>query len=148
LGYEKYDFDVPVGENGDCYDRFLVRMEEMRQSIKIIKQVLADFPEGEINVGDTKSTLPEKERVLMSMEELIHHFIVATQGIEAPEERFILPLKIPKGNSASTFTRKAAESRIGSRFAPRLSSTLVSVPTSSKATWFLTSQPFSARSTS
>ena len=148
LGYEKYDFDVPVGENGDCYDRFLVRMEEMRQSIKIIKQVLADFPDGEINVGDSKSTLPDKERVLMSMEELIHHFIVATQGIEAQRARFILPLKTPKGSSASTFTRKAAESRIGSRFAPRLSSTLASVPTSSKAIWFLTSQPFSARSIS
>jgi NADH-quinone oxidoreductase subunit D len=87
LGYEKYDFDIPVGENGDCYDRFLVRMEEMRQSIKIIKQVLADFPEGEINVGDTKSTLPEKERVLMSMEELIHHFIVATSRDRGPRGR-------------------------------------------------------------
>ena len=97
LGYEKYDFDIPVGENGDCYDRFLVRMEEMRQSIKIIKQVLADFPEGEINVGDTKSTLPEKERVLMSMEELIHHFIVATQGIEAPEGEVYFAAENPKG---------------------------------------------------
>ena len=97
LGYEKYDFDIPVGENGDCYDRFLVRMEEMRQSIKIIKQVLADFPEGEINVGDTKSTLPDKERVLMSMEELIHHFIVATQGIEAPEGEVYFAAENPKG---------------------------------------------------
>ena len=97
LGYEKYDFDIPVGENGDCYDRFLVRMEEMRQSIKIIKQVLGDFPEGEINVGDTKSTLPDKERVLMSMEELIHHFIVATQGIEAPEGEVYFAAENPKG---------------------------------------------------
>ncbi|MGD1978401.1 MAG: NADH dehydrogenase (quinone) subunit D [Akkermansiaceae bacterium] len=97
LGYEKYDFDIPVGENGDCYDRYLVRMEEMRQSIKIIRQVLADFPEGEINVGDTKSTLPEKERVLMSMEELIHHFIVSTQGIEAPEGEVYFAAENPKG---------------------------------------------------
>ncbi|MGB0145502.1 MAG: NADH dehydrogenase (quinone) subunit D, partial [Akkermansiaceae bacterium] len=97
LGYEKYDFDIPVGENGDCYDRYLVRMEEMRQSIKIIRQVLADFPEGEINVGDTKSTLPDKERVLMSMEELIHHFIVSTQGIEAPEGEVYFAAENPKG---------------------------------------------------
>ena len=97
LGYEKYDFDIPVGENGDCYDRYLVRMEEMRQSINIIRQVLADFPEGEINVGDTKSTLPDKERVLMSMEELIHHFIVSTQGIEAPEGEVYFAAENPKG---------------------------------------------------
>ena len=97
LGYEKYDFDIPVGENGDCYDRYLVRMEEMRQSISIIRQVLADFPEGEINVGDTKSTLPDKERVLMSMEELIHHFIVSTQGIEAPEGEVYFAAENPKG---------------------------------------------------
>ena len=97
LGYEKYEFDIPVGENGDCYDRYLVRMEEMRQSIKIIRQVLADFPEGEINVGDTKSTLPDKERVLMSMEELIHHFIVSTQGIEAPEGEVYFAAENPKG---------------------------------------------------
>jgi NADH-quinone oxidoreductase subunit D len=97
LGYEQYDFDIPVGENGDCYDRYLVRMEEMRQSIRIIRQVLANFPEGEINVGDTKSTLPEKERVLMSMEELIHHFIVSTQGIEAPEGEVYFAAENPKG---------------------------------------------------
>lgn len=97
LGYEQYDFDIPVGENGDCYDRYLVRMEEMRQSIRIIRQVLANFPEGEINVVDTKSTLPEKERVLMSMEELIHHFIVSTQGIEAPEGEVYFAAENPKG---------------------------------------------------
>ncbi len=97
LGYEQYEFDIPVGENGDCYDRYLVRMEEMRQSIRIIRQVLANFPEGEINVGDTKSTLPEKERVLMSMEELIHHFIVSTQGIEAPEGEVYFAAENPKG---------------------------------------------------
>ena len=97
LGYEKYDFDVPVGENGDCYDRYLVRMEEIRQSIRIIRQVLDTMPEGDINVVDPKSTLPEKERVLMSMEELIHHFIVATQGIEAPAGEVYFAAENPKG---------------------------------------------------
>ena len=97
LGYEKYDFDIPVGENGDCYDRYLVRMEEMRQSIKIVRQVLANFPEGDINVVNSKSTLPDKERVMMSMEELIHHFIVATQGIEAPAGEVYFAAENPKG---------------------------------------------------
>ncbi|MGJ8694755.1 MAG: NADH dehydrogenase (quinone) subunit D [Verrucomicrobiaceae bacterium] len=97
LGYEKYEFDVPVGENGDCYDRYLVRMEEMRQSIKIVRQVLDTMPEGEINYIDPKSVLPNKERVLMSMEELIHHFIVSTQGIEAPVGEVYFAAENPKG---------------------------------------------------
>ena len=64
LGYEKYDFDIPIGENGDSYDRYLVRMEEMRQSIRIIRQVLADLPEGGVNIADSKNLLPAKEKVM------------------------------------------------------------------------------------
>ncbi|QQL44262.1 NADH dehydrogenase (quinone) subunit D [Sulfuriroseicoccus oceanibius] len=97
LGYEQYEFDIPVGENGDSYDRYLVRMEEMRQSIRILKQALKSLPSGPINVVDPKSTLPQKERVLMSMEELIHHFIVATQGIDAPEGEVYFAAENPKG---------------------------------------------------
>lgn len=97
LGYEKYEFDVPVGEVGDCYDRYLVRMEELRQSIHIVRQVLDTMPEGPINVADSKSSLPEKEKVLMKMEELIHHFIVATQGIEAPAGEIYFGAENPKG---------------------------------------------------
>ena len=97
LGYEKYDFDVPIGETGDSFDRYLVRMEEMRQSVKILRQILADMPKGEINVVDPKNRLPRKERVLMSMEELIHHFIVATQGIDAPEGEVYFGAENPKG---------------------------------------------------
>ena len=97
LGYEKYDFDIPIGEHGDCYDRYLVRMEEMRQSVRILRQVLKTMPDGPINVVDPKSTLPDKERVLMSMEELIHHFIVATQGIDAPEGEVYFGAENPKG---------------------------------------------------
>ncbi len=97
LGYERYEFDVPVGTTGDCYDRYLVRMEEMRQSVAIIRQVLDKLPGGPINVGDPKSSLPEKERVLMKMEELIHHFIVATQGIDAPVGEVYFGAENPKG---------------------------------------------------
>jgi len=97
LGYEKYDFDVPIGENGDCYDRYLVRMEEMRQSIKILRQVLDTMPDGDINIVDPKNVLPGKERVMMKMEELIHHFIVSTQGIEAPAGEIYFAAENPKG---------------------------------------------------
>jgi len=97
LGYENYDFDIPIGENGDSYDRYLCRMEEMRQSIRIIRQVIADLPDGPVNIADSKNMLPAKEKVLTSMEELIHHFIVATQGIEAPAGEVYFGAENPKG---------------------------------------------------
>ena len=97
LGYEQYDFDIPVGKVGDCYDRYQVRMEEMRQSVNILRQVCQKMPNGAVNITDPKSTLPDKERVLMSMEELIHHFIVATQGIDAPEGEVYFGAENPKG---------------------------------------------------
>ena len=97
LGYEQYEFDVPVSDDGDCYGRYLVRMEEMRQSLRIVEQVLDKMPDGPINVVDPKNTLPEKEKVLMSMEELIHHFIVTTQGIDAPKGEIYFGAENPKG---------------------------------------------------
>ncbi len=97
LGYEKLDFEIPIGKVGDSYDRYLVRMEEMRQSVHILRQVCREMPDGPINVVDPKGALPEKERVLMSMEELIHHFIVATQGIDAPEGEVYFGAENPKG---------------------------------------------------
>jgi NADH-quinone oxidoreductase subunit D len=97
LGYEKYDFDIPVGKVGDCYDRYLVRMEEMRQSVSILRQACQKIPKGPVNITDPKATLPDKERVLMSMEELIHHFIVATQGIDAPKGEVYFGAENPKG---------------------------------------------------
>lgn len=97
LDYEKYEFDIPVGAVGDCYDRYLVRMEELRQSVRIIRQVLDTLPDGPINVEDHKNRLPEKERVLMSMEELIHHFIIATQGVDVPPGEVYFGHENPKG---------------------------------------------------
>lgn len=97
LGYEKYDFDIPIATEGDCYARYQVRMEEVRQSIRIIRQVLDTIPSGPINLVDPKGVLPQKERVLMSMEELIHHFIVATQGLEAPKGEVYFGAENPKG---------------------------------------------------
>lgn len=97
LGYEKYDFDIPIATEGDCYARYLVRMEEMRQSIRICRQVLANMPDGPVNIMDHKNVLPEKEGVMTKMEDLIHHFIVSTQGIDAPAGEVYFGHENPKG---------------------------------------------------
>jgi NADH-quinone oxidoreductase subunit D len=97
LGYENYQFDVPVSDDGDCYARYQIRMEEMRQSVRICRQVLDSMPSGPVNLAGTKSMLPQKERVMMSMEELIQHFIVATQGIDAPAGEVYFAAENPKG---------------------------------------------------
>lgn len=97
LGYEKYDFDIPIGTKGDCYDRYLVRMEELRQSVRILRQVLKTLPGGPVNVAEAKGLLPKKEGVMMKMEELIHHFIIATQGIDAPPGEVYFGAENPKG---------------------------------------------------
>jgi NADH-quinone oxidoreductase subunit D len=97
LDYEKYDFDIPIGTIGDCYDRYLVRIEEMRQSLSILRQAIDTIPEGPINVVDGKSTLPPKEEVLKEMEQLIHHFIITTEGIDAPAGEVYSSCENPKG---------------------------------------------------
>lgn len=78
-GYEKYDFEIPVGSVGDCYDRYLVRIEELRQSVRIVKQALDSLPKGEIYAEDRRFVLPPKEKVFSSMEELIYQFKVVTE---------------------------------------------------------------------
>ena len=97
LGYETYDFEVPVGQTGDCYDRFAVRMEEMRQSVKILLQAVAKMPGGPWMVSDPKNILPPKDKVLTKMEELIHQFIVVTQGPDAPPGEVYFGAENPKG---------------------------------------------------
>ncbi len=82
--YETYDFDVPVGEHGDCYDRYLCRMEEMRQSLRILDQALKRIPEGPINVEDPRVTLPGKTDCMADMESMIHHFKVVMEGVKTP----------------------------------------------------------------
>jgi NADH-quinone oxidoreductase subunit D len=97
LVYSELDFDVPLGSKGDCYDRYLVRMEEMRQSVKIIRQCLAKLPSGPVNLQDYKITLPPKNKVLTSMEELIHHFMLVTEGVNAPPGEIYFGAENPKG---------------------------------------------------
>jgi len=97
LEYEKYDFEVVIGNVGDCYDRYLVRIEEMRQSAWILRQVIEKLPNGPINVVDWKNMTPPKSRVMTKMEELIHHFIVVTEGLDAPVGEVYFAAENPKG---------------------------------------------------
>lgn len=97
LVYDKLKFDVPVGSVGDCYDRYLVRMEEMRQSVRILHQCLDQLPDGPVRISDGKVALPAKEKVLTKMEELIHHFILVTQDVNAPVGEIYFGAENPKG---------------------------------------------------
>ena len=97
LDYEKYDFDIPIGTVGDAFDRYLLRVEEMRQSVKILRQAIDKLPSGPITVQDPKNLAPKKPEVLMKMEELIHHFIIHTEGIDAPVGEIYFGAENPKG---------------------------------------------------
>jgi NADH-quinone oxidoreductase subunit D len=98
-GYESYDFDVPVGRNGDCYDRYLCRMEEMRQSLRIMVQaldVVARTP-GPVKTDDKKITPPSRGEMKRSMEALIHHFKLYTEGYHVPAGETYTAVEAPKG---------------------------------------------------
>jgi NADH-quinone oxidoreductase subunit D len=104
LCYQDLQFDVPVGSVGDCYDRYLVRLEEMRQSMRIIHQCLDKIPGGfdnkskePVNVADGKIMLPPKDKVLSSMEELIHQFMLVTEGVNCPPGEIYFGHENPKG---------------------------------------------------
>jgi NADH-quinone oxidoreductase subunit D len=98
LGYEQYDFDVPVGTTGDCYDRYLLRAEEVRQSVRIIRQVIDTIPDGSFYAEDAKRIFsPPKEKVLTSMEELIQNFMITTEGPQIPVGEAYFEAENPKG---------------------------------------------------
>ena len=98
--YGEMDFDIPVGKNGDCWDRYLVRMEEMRQSLRIMKQVLAKMPAGPVVVNDRKVTPPPRAEMKTSMEALIHHFKLYTEGYHVPAGETYTAVEAPKGEFA------------------------------------------------
>ncbi|PZO75432.1 MAG: NADH-quinone oxidoreductase subunit D [Sphingomonas taxi] len=95
--YAKMDFDVPVGTRGDCYDRFMVRVEEVRQSARIMKQCLRDMPEGPIASLDRKVVPPKRGEMKQSMEALIHHFKLYTEGFHVPAGDVYVATESPKG---------------------------------------------------
>lgn len=96
-GYEQYNFEIPVGQNCDVFDRYRVRMEEMRQSVRIIEQVMETLPDGDYNADNPKIVLPPKERVFSDMEALIHHFILVTRGFPVPPGEQYGAIESPKG---------------------------------------------------
>src|ERR1700744_1981199 len=105
LGYKDLDFDIPVGSAGDCYDRYLVRMEEMRQSMRILEQCVHKIPGGAtnatkepVNYADGKIILPPKQSVLTKMEELIHQFMIVTEGVNVPPGEAYFGHANPKGD--------------------------------------------------
>lgn len=95
--YDQLDFDVPVGKNGDCYDRYLIRVEEIHQSIKIIEQCIEQIPEGEIKLNDPRISPQSREKIKSSMEAMINHFKLYTEGYRVPEGEVYAGVEAPKG---------------------------------------------------
>jgi NADH-quinone oxidoreductase subunit D len=95
--YDQMEFEIPVGTNGDCYDRFMVRVEEVRQSTRIIRQCLRDMPDGPVITNDAKVAAPRRGEMKRSMEALIHHFKLYTEGYHVPAGETYLATESPKG---------------------------------------------------
>jgi NADH-quinone oxidoreductase subunit D len=95
--YELFDFEVPVRQNGDCYDRYRVRIAELRESIKICRQALDKLPEGPVRTSDRKVVPPPREELGRSMEAVIHHFKLVTQGYAVPAGDVYVAVESPRG---------------------------------------------------
>ena len=95
--YDKLDFEIPIGKNGDCYDRYFVRVEEMKESLKIIHQCIVSIPKGHVMVKNNKITPPKRELMKTSMESLIHHFKLFTEGYKVPKGETYTSVEAPKG---------------------------------------------------
>ena len=95
--YDEMDFDIPVGKNGDCYDRYLVRVEEMYQSLRIIKQAIEKMPTGAVKSEDSKISPPKRSDMKTSMEAMIHHFKLYTEGYHVPSGEIYAAVEAPKG---------------------------------------------------
>jgi NADH-quinone oxidoreductase subunit D len=95
--YEEMDFDIPIGKTGDCYARYLIRIEEMRQSLRIIDQAIVGMPSGPVMAPDHKVTPPKRGEMKQSMEALIHHFKLYTEGFHVPEGESYTAVEAPKG---------------------------------------------------
>jgi len=96
-GYEQFEFDIPLGANGDVYDRYIIRLEEMRQSLRIIRQALDGMPEGPFRARVPGVVLPPKEDVMFKMESLIFHFKIITEGFKPPKGAVYQAIEAPKG---------------------------------------------------
>ena len=121
LGYDSYDFDVPVGEHGDIYDRYLVRMEEMAQSTRILEQALdrlAGLKGAPLNVDDPRVILPPKHRTMSDMEAMIFHFKQVMEGVPAPAGEAYLGIENPKGELGYYFVSDGSAKPVRWRIRP------------------------------
>ena len=128
LGYETYDFDVPVGTNGDVYDRFLVRFEELRQSVRILEQALARLPDGPVNIDDPRLILPPKHKATSEMESMIHHFKLVMEGPRPPIGETYVPIESPKGEKGYYFVSDGTAKPVRWRIRPPSYVNLSAIP--------------------
>ena len=128
LDYETYDFDVPVGTNGDVYDRFLVRMEELRQSVRILLQAAERLPDGPVNVDDPRLILPPKGKATSEMESMIHHFKLVMEGPRPPVGEVYVPVESPKGEKGYYFVSDGTSKPVRWRIRPPSFVNLSAIP--------------------
>jgi NADH-quinone oxidoreductase subunit D len=128
LDYETYDFEVPVGSHGDVYDRFLVRMEELRQSTRILAQALERLPYGPVNVDDPRVILPTKTKATSEMESMIHHFKLVMEGPRPPVGEAYVPVESPKGEKGYYFVSDGTAKPVRWRIRPPSFVNLSAIP--------------------
>jgi NADH-quinone oxidoreductase subunit D len=126
--YETYDFDVPVGTNGDVYDRYLVRMEELRQSIRILEQAANRLPDGPINVDDPRVILPNKSKATSEMESMIHHFKLVMEGPRPPLGEAYVAMESPKGEKGYYMVSDGTSKPVRWRIRPPSFVNLAAIP--------------------
>jgi NADH-quinone oxidoreductase subunit D len=128
LGYEDYDFDVPIGEHGDIYDRYRIRLEEMTQSVRILEQALDRLRPGPINVDDPRVILPPKSRAMSDMEAMIYHFKQVMEGVKPPAGEAYFGIENPKGELGYYFVSDGTAKPVRWRIRPPAFINLASLP--------------------
>ncbi len=118
LDYETYDFEVPVGIHGDVYDRYLVRMEELRQSTRILAQAITRLPDGPVDTADHRVVLPRKSKAMSDMESMIHHFKQVMEGPRPPIGECYVPVESPKGEKGYYFVSDGTAKPVRWRIRP------------------------------
>jgi NADH-quinone oxidoreductase subunit D len=128
LGYETYDFEVPIGEHGDVYDRYLLRVEEMRQSVRILEQALDRLPDGPLNVDDPRVILPPKSAAMNDMEAMIFHFKQVMEGVPAPVGETYFAIENGKGELGYYFVSDGTAKPVRWRIRPPSYFNLAALP--------------------